>query len=267
MEQLFIITVIIICYFIYYKEDLHILFYLSFFKHIRSYQMSVSEVTKYKIAIVTIENRNHDYINYHDLSVKKYCDKFNYEYIRIDKYPNVNVYWSKLFIINDLLKTNKYDYIMWLDSDTIFCDYKIDLSTIISLFGSKDIYIHFVNVGFILNHLYNTFNAGIFIIKNSNIGNKFINDLIHHYKLIDLDQNNNITSGIWTGENYEQGMMNKLIKTNKEYINNVVILPEYLINTTVILDDVFDKCFIWHLPGRSEEIRSKRFKKIINENK
>ena len=134
MEKLFIVILILVCYVIYYKEDLYILFYLSFFKHLNSYQVR-NNITfnKYKIGIVTIENRNSDYIKYHDLSVKMYCDLYNYEYIRVDKYPNVNVYWSKIFIINDLLKTNKYDYILWLDSDTIFCDYNIDLSNIIDL--------------------------------------------------------------------------------------------------------------------------------------
>jgi len=264
MEKLFIVILILVCYVIYYKEDLYILFYLSFFKHLNSYQVrNKIDSKKYKIGIVTIENRNSDYIKYHDLSVNRYCNLYNYEYIRVDKYPDINIYWSKIFIINDLLKTNKYDYILWLDSDTIFCDYNIDLSNIIDLYGSKDIYIHFENVGFILNHLYNTFNAGIFIIKNSDIGIKFINDLIEHYKLINLDKQNNITSGMWTGENYEQGVMNKLIKSNEKYNKNSVILPEYLTNTTVILDDISSKCFIWHLPGRSAELRSKRFQEVL----
>ena len=57
--------------------------------------------------------------------------------------------------------------------------------------------------------------------------------------------------------------MNKLIKTNENYRKNSAILPEFLINTTVILDDIASKCFIWHLPGRSAELRSKRFKETL----
>ena len=107
----------------------------------------------------------------------------------------------------------------------------------------------------------------MFIIKNSDIGRSFIFDLIEKYKYIELDQDNNITSGIWTGSNYEQGIMNLLLKTNNDYTKNTVTLPEFIFNTTVILDDVFNNSFLWHLPGRSAKLRSKRFKKIINENK
>ena len=60
------------------------------------------------------------------------------------------------------------------------------------------------------------------------------------------------------------------------YKNNTAVLPEYLFNSTFntslntdiiddnLVDDVLDKCFIWHLPGRTDILRSDRFKKIIN---
>ena len=73
--------------------------------------------------------------------------------------------------------------------------------------------------------------------------------------------------------------MNLLIKTNEYYSKNTVVIPDYLFNSTFnaslntniindnCIDDILDKCFIWHLPGRSNILRSTRFKKIFSTNK
>ena len=38
---------------------------------------------KLKIAIITAENRNEEYIKLHDQSLTEYCKKYNYDYIRM----------------------------------------------------------------------------------------------------------------------------------------------------------------------------------------
>uniref|UniRef100_A0A6C0I884 Nucleotide-diphospho-sugar transferase domain-containing protein n=1 Tax=viral metagenome TaxID=1070528 RepID=A0A6C0I884_9ZZZZ len=276
MKVLITVLVILCFYILYHKEDLYILVYLTLCKHVKSNE-SLSTDRKYKIAILTIEDREEDYVKYHDKSVTDYCNRYSYDYIRLSTYKNVNVYWSKIFLVRDtLLKKNEYDYVMWLDSDTIICDNNISLNKIINNYGVKDIFIHYENYGFIINNLYNNLNSGIFIIKNSTIGIQFINELIDIYhKQVDIDHNNKIASGLWTGNNYEQGVMNLLIKTNKIYRDNTSIIPEYIFNTSFnaslktnfiddnLLDDVNSNCFIWHLPGRSPGLRSSKFKSVI----
>lgn len=61
------------------------------------------------------------------MTFKKYCELWNYDYIEIkeslDKTrPDA---WSKLLAIRQLL--DKYDFVMYVDSDAIFLDYDSDL--------------------------------------------------------------------------------------------------------------------------------------------
>lgn len=194
--------------FIYKKED---------FEHI-------------KILIISFDDRiNIPYFEIHKKIFIDYSNKWNnidYEFINnCDK----NVYWCKLFIILEKIKLNKYDYIMWVDSDVIITDIDKSIQQILYHFDS-DIFISYDNINSNKKNNNSHINSGIFIIKNSKIGINFLEECINNYNNSKcLDENNNLL-GIYSNRCYEQGTMGNLI--HKKYKDFTTILSSLIFNNT-----------------------------------
>lgn len=211
---------------------------------------------KNKIAIVSFENRKDiEFINLHNQNVLEYCKKWNYEYLFYDKCIH-NIYWCKMYFILDALKTGKYDYVMWLDSDTIIKNPNISLDTIVNKYSS-DI---FVNV----DEGASAFCAGVFIIKNSKIGIEYIENCIKLNNNKCLKKESIKLKGLWAGLCYEQGAMNQLIF--EKYYPYTTCLPKYYIFNGYI-DDTLEMCnsdgFILHLYASPNELRAKCFSRFV----
>jgi hypothetical protein len=213
---------------------------------------------KRNIAIVTAENRDDQYIKYHDLNCKKYARIHGYSYFRLNNcdISESSTYWCKIYKVKKFLDSGNYDYVVWLDSDTIFTDFETSLDYIISKIGEPDI---------IIGHDYNSYilNAGIFFIKNSEIGNSFINECI---STIESKPNciiNGKEQGMWAGMCYEQGVMNKLIreKYNKEYYLDEGDLIRNIIDFDINKD--YKLSLITHLPNSKNDVRTKVFKDYV----
>jgi hypothetical protein len=198
---------------------------------------------KNKILFITYDNRIlQEYLLLHNNNIKEYVKKYNYEYIYHNECLN-NVYWCKIHFVLDALKTNKYNYVVLLDSDTIIKNFNIDIGNILNMYSS-DIFIGSDN-----NSIYGLINAGVFAISNSKIGINFLNDCIHYINK-DCFNNNGTLKGKWAGICYEQGIMNILI--NDKYYSNTTILSNNIIfNYNICSNDVF----IMHLYGSSSKSR------------
>ena len=217
--------------------------------------------TEHKIAIVTYESRNYDYIQKHNTNIQNYCDKWKYTYLFHDK-CDYNVYWCKLYIVLDTLKSNKYDYVMWLDSDTIIKNNEISINSIVNKYKS-DIFTTVDGIS--------VYNAGVFIIKNTKIGISYLTDCIAKYNSgVCYNPDNSGLKGNWAGVCYEQGTMNKLI-FNKYYNYTTCLSAEFVKNDYA--DSELKICdldvFILHLYGSSvesrasAELRDKCFSKYV----
>src|SRR5437870_4483837 len=118
-----------------------------------------------KIAILTLEDRDEEYVRCHNTSVTSYCKKHGYDYIfQKNKYPsNLPVYWHKLLFVQEHLP--KYDYVLWLDSDTLILDDTIPLEHLID---GTHFYIGTDWYPFIESHrsFWKTYNSGIFMVRN-----------------------------------------------------------------------------------------------------
>jgi len=202
---------------------------------------------KNKILFITYDNRyQEEYVLIHNYNIKKYAEKYNYEYKYYNR-CNENVYWCKIFMVLNFIKKNKYDYVVWLDSDTIIKNFDIDIGNIFNMFSS-DIFIGSDN-----NKLFDITNSGVFAIKNSDIGIKFLNDCISHINKKCINDNGSL-KGVWAGTCYEQGVMNILIAD--KYLNYTTLLTNNLIfNYNVCSDDVF----IMHLYASSSDYRTRCF--------
>jgi hypothetical protein len=198
-----------------------------------------NNVENIKMLIISFDNRiTLNYIEDHNKNITKYCEKHkNIEYEFITKYDK-NVYWSKIYLVLEKLLTNNYDYVMWMDTDTIFVNNEIDIRNMLLLFNT-DIFIGYDSG---LNYSENTLNAGVFIIKNSINGINFIKELIYNVENSKCINNNNSLNGIYSLTCYEQGAMNDLIYN--KYFNFTTILSEDIISNG--LDCKNDKIFILH---------------------
>lgn len=178
-----------------------------------------STPSKKKIIIVTLETRDLDLLKLHNKSVMDYSQTHSYNYIYLKEYENqlkLPIYWKKIQLVLDLLESNpESDYVMWMDSDTMVCQPEIPLEYILDKESTKSIFIGFDYP------VKDRYNAGVFIIKNNDIGKMFLRECIKTFTTRDKCIEKNIINGIekieyklngnWSGECYEQGIMNELL--------------------------------------------------------
>ena len=200
-------------------------------------KMSQPFKRKNKISIITFDNRaTMPYVLEHNKNITKYCKKWDYEYKFFSECSH-NIYWCKIHMVLDELKTNKYDYVMWMDSDTYIFDMDKNLSDILNNYSS-DI---FIGIDEINND--KVVNAGVFVIKNTFIGIQFLQDCISSLKPECIKANGQL-NGRWAASCYEQGAM------------NVQIADKYAQHTTILSRDIiynYNACnknvFILHYYG------------------
>jgi hypothetical protein len=219
---------------------------------------------KYKIALVTLETRPSNMLNMHNKNIKKYADKHGYTYIYLNDYKNdlkLPIYWKKLQLLKELMENTNYDYIVWLDSDTIIIEDDIRLESIIDK-TRKGIFIGYDKY----NNL--NLNAGVFILRNDNKTLRFIEQCINTYlnrEKCKNEQGEYVLNGEWSKDCYEQGIMNELLF--KDYKKELKVLKPYVVTN----DSKPEKrCFILHLfngPNKYRtDYREKIFKNIIQHN-
>ena len=199
------------------------------------------------ILFITFDNRkNIPYIQSHNQNIKDYCEKWNYTYKFITN-CQYNVYWSKIYLVEKYL--NKYDYVIWLDSDTYIFNTSIDFGKIIQQYSS-DIYLASDN-----HFLFDIANAGVFAIKNSKTGKQYLRDCLKNYKEPCVTPKKTL-NGFWAASCYEQGTMNQLI-LNK-YSNYTTLLSNDIILNT---NKCSKKPFILHYYGSKDKDRFQCFNK------
>ena len=202
---------------------------------------------KNKILFITYDNRyQEEYVTIHNYNINKYVEKYGYEYKFYNR-CNQNVYWCKIFMVLEALQKNIYDYVIWLDSDTIIKNFDIDIGEVLNMFSS-DIFIGSDN-----NSRYNIINSGVFVIKNSEIGIKFLNDCVNSFNNKCLKEDGTL-GGRWAATCYEQGVMNLMI-SNKYLKHTTVLTNSIIFNYNVCSDDVF----IMHLYASNSNYRVKCF--------
>ena len=213
-------------------------------------KLTVIKNKKNNILFITFDNRETtDYVIIHNSNINEYVKKFGYEYKYIN-YCDKNVYWCKIYLVLDALKTNNYDYVIWMDSDTVIKNFNIDIGDIFNMFSS-DIFIGFDN-----HNKYNIINSGVFAISNTFIGKKFLYDCIN-YVWEGCFNDNGTLKGKWAASCYEQGVMNILIN-DKYYSNTTILTNKVIFNYDVCKNDVF----IMHLYASSSEKRVACFQSI-----
>lgn len=161
---------------------------------------------------------------------KQYCSLYNYDYIFITKKYDISPYWIKVKIVRDILLTNKYKGVLWLDTDAVIHDYSISLDIIQipdkSFYYSHD-FTEYINDDLKYVNSFN-FNAGVWFVLNDKQGINIMNDWMELYdpnKWHRVKKNKGVEQSgwkcndcEWAGEHYEQGAFIKsIIPKYKKY--------------------------------------------------
>ena len=102
-----------------------------------------------------------------------YCKRHGYDHISVcgsvakDCAPT---YQKSLFLLREI---EKYDYIMWLDADTIIANQSIKLEDIINKY-TRDIY--YCAQADSIDYAYDALNAGVLIFKNSDYSKRVLQE-------------------------------------------------------------------------------------------
>jgi hypothetical protein len=234
---------------IYFNDILHVIKinFVYNFNYNNNFLISKKKKNN-KILIVSFDNRkNLKYLKLHNNNIINYCKKYNnisYEFL--DNNNNKNIYWCKLYLVLKKLESNKYDYVMWMDTDSFIINDNISINKIINSYES-DIFISHdtISNNIIIKNI--ALCSGVFIIKNSLIGKNFIKECIDYYENSKCNNNNKL-HGFYAQKCYEQGVMNYYIF--EKYLKYTTILSIDIINNTY---DCNKKTFILHKFGSSEE--------------
>lgn len=212
---------------------------------------------KHKLAIVTMYTDNiKSYGEISTLNKEQYSKKYNIDLIVTkERLSNRHPAWDKIKCVENAMKLN-YDYIIWMDADSIFVN-----DTIINIYSDKNFIVcldpynpnNSLNKSIdykVLNNLH-IINTGIFIIKN----NEPMKDIISSVWKTKTNTNvglfnseKKVTDFNWDDWPYEQGAFHILFSDRKD----IVILPDKAFNT--IPHKIHDFSFILHnMGGRNDK--------------
>jgi len=160
---------------------------------------------------------------------EKYCHVNDYTFLYIsetgeeEKYPP---YWIKVKLAYDLLLSKKYEYICWIDSDVVIHDTEIRIESIFSAFTTHQ---QFIIKSTDNDRWFNSFNAGVWLVKTCPQAIEFFQDWIQSYPTNSwrrFKNNKWICTTCQTyanGPEYEQGAGTRLLESEK-YKSSVITL-------------------------------------------
>lgn len=224
----------------------------------------LTPATAPRIAIFSFDTRAPDafkYIALHNKNISDYARAHNYTYVFKDACdgarPHVhNAYWCKFTMIADLLAAG-YDYVLWLDTDTIIRRPEIALAQIARSYASDAF------MAFDSPYHDRYLNAGVFIIRNSPAGRKILDEIITLYNTPAFQarcvEEDGSLRGKWAQSCYEQGVMNQVMR---KHMPHVTILPRTLVHQYTNCK-VPDTIFIQHLYATATGDRTQCFETFL----
>lgn len=220
------------------------------------------------ICFVTLETRTTlEYIKIHNETFMNYASRYNYTYVFTDKCTSTihhvhNPYWCKIYLLYDLIKTKKYDYVFWVDSDTCVYNANFNLELYLNTYNSYSI---------IASHddSPRTLNAGVFGIKNDDKGIQFLEEWMKYYQS-DTFKNkcqkhgSNELNGLWAGICYEQSWLN-INASSKMYDKYLLVFPIDIVQNVSKCQLKDSNVFIIHLTSVNNTFRTNCFNQLIND--
>jgi hypothetical protein len=176
---------------------------------------------------------------------KKYCNQHKYKHIFISSgYTDIPPYWRKVACVKDILLTNKYKGVLWLDSDASIVDFNRSLDSITDIKHS-----FYISGDTAEKNDPLAFNAGVWIVMNTKIGLEILTKWIDDYdsSLWKIENGEWLTLEDWAGKAYEQGSFRHHIMP--DYIDYIKRFPKDFFQG---LSHEIDGMFIYHRYHRNK---------------
>ncbi len=216
----------------------------------------------HKIAIVTMYTENiKSYGEPTTLNKDEYAKKYNIDLIVTkERQSKRHPAWDKIKCVENAMNSD-YDYIIWMDADSIFVNDSIDFNTLINIYSDKNFVVcldpitnkNRLDDSFDYTDLANLriINTGIFIIKNNNEMKEILSSV--------WNTKTNTNSGLFNPDKvvtefnyddwpYEQGAFHVAFSGRKD----IEILPDTSFNT--ITYKTHNYSFILHNMGGKESM-------------
>jgi hypothetical protein len=215
---------------------------------------------KYKLAIVTMYTENIK--SYGEISTENkenYCKKYNIDLIVTkERLSTRHPAWDKIKCVENAMKGD-YDYIIWMDADSIFVNDTIDFNTLLNIYDKNFIVcldpyapVHYLDTSIDYNLLHNLhiINTGIFIIKNNQEMKDVISSVWNTKTNTNVglfNPNKEVLDFNWEDWPYEQGAFHVIFSNRKD----IELLPDKSFNA--IPDKTHKYSFILHnMGGRTD---------------
>jgi hypothetical protein len=230
-------------------------------------QLETPDQTPVKICFITLETRGEkeDYVKLHNQSFREYVEYQNRKHVNHYAYEFItecdsnvkhthNVYWCKFFSLHRLLEQGEYDYVVWVDSDTVIANYNVDFAQVLKSYQSD----FFASVDDrLMDKMYSNLCSGVVAIRYSENGRKILQTMLDIYNQKQFQSKciskTGDLNGAWSQTCYEQGVMNWVLY--KYFRKSLTVLPnKYIRNGKKCEGD-----FIIHLFGSSSEKRKNCF--------
>lgn len=190
-----------------------------------------------KIAVLTMYHGDKfkNDTNYGKLTLVNYCARHGYDLIEDALMVNVHdreIQWTKILIISKYLQNKTYDYLVWIDADTIILNPEKTLESFIErLMNGKDIMYSKDFGGWV--------NNGVIFIKNCQNSIEFFNESWNHTKEICR----------------EQGAMDMLWRTNWNNCQSWIEITQDQTEYNPVWFEYKYGIFLMHFPGAGEPNR------------
>jgi len=218
-----------------------------------------------KYAILDCHNKDYDYIfSLTKKSKEKYCKKFGLDFLVFNfelKYRTQH--WGRILGIKKYLK--KYDYIIYLDTDSLILNFELDLKKIISEFFEKKI---------ITGPLPEQGHIGTngLIVKNCAWCFEFLDKWYAQIQFINAPYHGSPSCGLFDDGGmdiptekwifYEQSAFHYLYDTCEDVRENTFLIKRSYFHS---VPKTFKKGdFLIHVPGRSVGAKISIIKKYLN---
>ena len=183
--------------------------------------------------------------------LQNYCNIWGYELYYFNEIidNNYTIMWQKQNAVKKVMDLNKHDYIVWIDADIIILNTSIPIENFIDI-ENKDIYLSkdIRTQGFwsFRKNVHHYINAGLFIIKNSFIGKKYIDEILEYYDAF---------NGYFKNNHFHEQSIMQYLYFNK-YYPYTLIFPHTVLQTIYSQNIHNSTDFSLHMAGDSESIRN-----------
>ena len=190
---------------------------------------------------------------------KRYCDNRGYDFIfsNTRNLPNRHPSWECISLLLNVLKTGKYNYVMWIDADACF-NFKSTntIENIIKQNKDKDI----IFSGDDPNYPHININMGVILLKNTKYSIDFCKKIINSHNIEKCV--NYYNKPLW-----EQECVNYLYDKNNENIQkSSVIIPFKILQTFPIrYNKQVENAIIAHYAGEDKNTRILELNKILSD--